>query len=57
VTVRSIAPIIEPRRSPVWVRISSRFFRVAASIASVAPAASRVGGDSGGRLPIWVRST
>ena len=36
---------------------SSRLLRVAWSIASVAPAASATGGDSGGRLPIWVRST
>ena len=51
VTVRSIAARSEPRRSPVSVRMSSRLPRVAWSIASVAPAASRTGGDSGGRLP------
>ena len=37
--------------------ISSRLARVAASIDSVAPALSRAGGDSGGRLPSCVRST
>ena len=57
VTVRSMAASSEPRRSPVSVRISSRLPRVAWSIASVAPARSRTGGDSGGRLPSCVRST
>ena len=57
VTVRSIASSSEPRRSPASVRISSRLPRVAWSIAMVAPALSRNGGDSGGRLPICVRST
>ena len=57
VTVRSIAASSEPRRSPDSVRISSRLARVAWSIASVAPCASRSGGDSGGRLPSCVRST
>ena len=57
VTVRSMAARSEPRRSPESVRMSSRLARVAWSMASVAPAASRTGGDSGGRLPIWVRST
>ena len=57
VTVRSIASSSEPRRSPESVRISSRLPRVAWSIAMVAEAASRNGGDSGGRLPICVRST
>ena len=57
VTVRSIAASSEPRRSPPSVRISSRFARVAWSIDSVAPCASRTGGDSGGRLPSCVRST
>ncbi len=56
-TLRSIAATSEPRRSPVSVRMSSRLARVAASIASVAPCCSRIGGDSGGRLPSWVRST
>ena len=37
--------------------MSSRLVRVAASICSVVPAASRAGGDSGGRLPSCVRST
>jgi len=40
----------EPRRSPPSVRMSSRLARVAWSMASVAPAASRTGGDSGGPL-------
>jgi hypothetical protein len=57
VTVRSMASSSEPRRSPPSVRVSSRLARVAWSIASVAPAASRAGGDSGGRLPSCVRST
>ena len=57
VTVRSIASQSEPRRSPESVRISSRLARVAASMESVVAAASRVGGDSGGRCPSCVRST
>jgi hypothetical protein len=47
----------EPRRSPDKVRISSRLARVAASIINIVPAASRVGGESGGRAPSCVRST
>ncbi|MGY4367117.1 hypothetical protein ACVW1A_003182 [Bradyrhizobium sp. LB1.3] len=57
VTVQSIASSSEPRRSPASVRVSSRLARVAGSIAIVAPEASRAGGDSGGCLPTWVRST
>ncbi len=57
VTVRSSAASSEPRRSPESVRISSRLVRVAASICSVEPEASRAGGESGGRLPSCVRST
>ena len=57
VTVWSIESSNEPRRSPESVRISSRLPRVAWSIAMDAPALSRNGGDSGGRLPICVRST
>ena len=57
VTVRSIASSSEPRRSPASVRINSRLARVAWSIAMLAPALSRNGGDSGGRFPICVRST
>ena len=56
VTVQSMASSSEPRRSPASVRVSSRLARVAGSIAMVVPAASRDGGDSGGRLPTWVRS-
>ena len=50
---------IEQRAAPLArsVRISSRLPRVAWSIAIVAPALSRNGGDRGGRLPICVRST
>ena len=51
---------VEQRAAPLAatsVRISSRLARVAWSIAMVAPALSRIGGDSGGRLPICVRST
>ncbi len=57
VTVQSIASSSEPRRSPASVRVNSRLARVAGSIAMVAPEASRAGGDSGGCLPTWVRST
>ncbi len=57
VTVRSMLSSSEPRRSPDSVRISSRLARVAWSIAMVAEAASRNGGDSGGRWPSCVRST
>ena len=56
VTVQSIASSNEPRRSPASVRVSSRLARVAGSIAMVVPAASRDGGDSGGRFPTCVRS-
>ncbi len=56
VTVQSMASRSEPRRSPDSVRVSSRLARVAGSIAMVVPAASRAGGDSGGRLPTCVRS-
>src|SRR5262249_22608396 len=53
VTVRSMAASNEPRRSPASVRTSSRLLRVAWSIASVAPCASRTGGASGGRGARW----
>jgi len=56
VTVQSIASSSEPRRSPANVRVNSRLARVAGSIAMVVPAASRDGGDSGGRFPTCVRS-
>ena len=56
VTVQSMASSSDPRRSPASVRVSSRLARVAGSIAMVVPAASRDGGDSGGRFPTWVRS-
>ena len=56
VTVQSMASSSDPRRSPASVRVNSRLARVAGSIAMVVPAASRAGGDSGGRLPTWVRS-
>ncbi len=56
VTVQSIASSSDPRRSPESVRVNSRLARVAGSIAIVVPAASRVGGDSGGRFPTCVRS-
>ena len=55
-TVQSIASSSDPRRSPASVRVNSRLARVAGSIAMVVPAASRDGGDSGGRFPTWVRS-
>ena len=57
VTVRSIAPIRLPRRSPERVAVSSRLARVAASISMASPAASRTGGLSAGRAPICVFST
>ena len=48
--MRSIASSSDPRRSPDSVRISSRLPRVAWSIAIVAPALSRNGGERGGRF-------
>ena len=56
VNVRSMAARRLPLRSPASVRVISRLARVAASMASVAPALSRLGGDSDGRRPNWVRS-
>ena len=55
VTVRSIASLSEPRRSPVSVRISSRLARVAASIERVVAAASRLGGGSSPGLSLISR--
>ena len=56
VTVRSIAAINEPRRSPPGC--ASTQVRACRCVdGERRAAASRAGGDSGGRLPIWVRST
>jgi hypothetical protein len=57
VTVQSMVASRLPARSPESVRVSSRLARVAASMASAAPAMSRAGGLRAGRLPIWVFST
>jgi hypothetical protein len=57
VTVRSIALIRLPCRSPESVRASSRLARVAGSMNNREPSRSCSGRPSGGRSEIWVFST
>ena len=57
VTVRSMAWRSEPSRVPASERATSRLRRVAASICTRAPAASRTGGLRRGSAPFWVMSS
>ena len=56
VTVRSITDRSEPSRPPESACTSSRLRRVAASICTVPPEASRTGARSKGSLPLCVSS-